>query len=160
MLGDFVARFLTYARGLPLSLSDHSSGTSSLASRPTLGDCLDHSPTTARGLRRSLLDVCSGTASTTLRPYLGDFVSRLYATGDSHTVGIFFSLRPCYKAHTSSSSKLGDYIGTMHLPVHLVSPVRRLGSQLNWEFFLDPGTTCLHHLLPGSGTKWAHFTLR
>ena len=48
----------------------------------------------------------------------------------------------------------------MHLPVHLVSPVRRLGSQLNWEFFLDPGTTCLCHLLPGSGTKWAHFTLR
>jgi len=27
-------------------------------------------------------------------------------------------------------------------------------------FFLDPGTMCLHHLLPGSGTKWAHFTLR
>ena len=126
-----------------------------------LGDCLDHSPTTARGLRRSLLDLCSGTASTTLRPRLGDFASRLHATGDSHTVGIsFFSLRPCYKAHTSPSSKLGDYIGTMHLPVHLVSPVRRLDSQLNWEFFLDPGTTCLRHLLPGSGTKWAHFTLR
>ena len=27
-------------------------------------------------------------------------------------------------------------------------------------FFFDPGTTCLRHLLPGSGTKWAHFTLR
>ena len=27
-------------------------------------------------------------------------------------------------------------------------------------FFLDPCTTCLRHLLPGSGTKWAHFTLR
>ena len=26
--------------------------------------------------------------------------------------------------------------------------------------FLDPSTTCLRHLLPGSGTKWAHFTLR
>ena len=38
--------------------------------------------------------------------------------------------------------------------------VRQLGSQLNWEFFLDPGTTCLCHLLLGSGTKWAHFTLR
>ena len=31
---------------------------------------------------------------------------------------------------------------------------------LRWFFFLDPGTTCLRHLLPGSGTKWAHFTLR
>jgi len=27
-------------------------------------------------------------------------------------------------------------------------------------FSLDPGTTRLHHLLPCSGTKWAHFTLR
>ena len=27
-------------------------------------------------------------------------------------------------------------------------------------FFLDPGTMCLRHLLPGSRTKWAHFTLR
>ena len=27
------------------------------------------------------------------------------------------------------------------------------------NYFLDPGTTCLRHLLPGSGTKWAHFTL-
>jgi len=26
-------------------------------------------------------------------------------------------------------------------------------------FFLDPGTTWLRHLLPCSGTKWAHFTL-
>jgi len=38
------------ARGLPRSLSDHGSGTSSLAPRPMLRDCLDHSPTTARGL--------------------------------------------------------------------------------------------------------------
>ena len=78
----------------------------------------------------------------------------------AYSWGYSFSFRPCYKAHTSPSSKLGDYIDTMHLPVHLVSPVRRLDSQLNWEFFLDPGTTCLRHLLPGSGTKWAHFTLR
>ena len=92
MHGDFVARFLTYARGLPQSFSDHSSGTSSLAPRPVLGDCLDHSLTTAQGLRRSLLDLCSGTALTTLRPQLGDFVSRLHATSDSHTVVIFFLL--------------------------------------------------------------------
>ena len=79
------------SRAAPLS-SDHVSGTSSVAPRPVLGDCLDHSLTTARGLRRSLLDLCSGTASTTLRPQLGDFTSRLHATGDSHTIGIFFLL--------------------------------------------------------------------
>jgi hypothetical protein len=27
--------------------------------------------------------------------------------------------RPCYKAHTSPSNKLRDYIGTMHLAMHL-----------------------------------------
>ena len=61
--------------------------------------------------------------------------------------------RPCYKAYTLPSSKLGGYIGTMHLIV------RRLDFQLEWEFFLDPGTMCLRHLLPGSGTKWEHFNL-
>jgi hypothetical protein len=137
-LGDFVARSSTCARGLPRPLSDHGLGTSSLTPRPMLGDCLDHFPTTARGL-------CVSTTCDWQLAYSWD---------------IFFSLGPCYKAHTSPSSKLRDYIGTMHLPVHLVSPVRRLDSQLNWEFFLDPGTTCLRHLLPGSGTKWAHFTLR
>ena len=150
-LGDFVAGSSTCAWGLPRSLSDHGSGTSSLAPRPVLEDCLDHSLTTARGLRRSLLDLCSGTASITLRPQLWDFVARFstYARGlprplSDHgsgtlrlgymrlatriQLGYFFALRPCYKAHTSPSSKLGDYIGTMHLPVHLVSPVRRLDS--------------------------------
>ena len=63
------------SRAAPLS-SDHVSGTSSVAPRPVLGDCLDHSPTTARGLRRSLLDLCSGTASITLRPRLAEFVAR------------------------------------------------------------------------------------
>ena len=32
---------------------------------------------------------------------------------------IILIFRPCYKAHTSPSSKLGDYIGTMHLAMHL-----------------------------------------
>jgi len=31
----------------------------------------------------------------------------------------FNSFRPCYKAHTSPSSKLGDYIGTMHVAMHV-----------------------------------------
>ena len=66
MLGDFVACFLTYAQGLPHSLSNHGSGISSLAPRPMLGDCLDHSPTTAQGLRCSLLDLRMGTTSITL----------------------------------------------------------------------------------------------
>jgi len=29
------------------------------------------------------------------------------------------SFRPCYKARTSPSSKLGDYIDTMHLAMHV-----------------------------------------
>jgi hypothetical protein len=124
-----------------------------------LGDCPDY------GYSRGFIVfpmLRSGTAPTTLQPLLGDRSPRLYVICTHIQLrGIyFFSLRPCYKADTSPSSKLGDYIGTMHLPVQLVSLVRRLDSQLNWEFFLDPGTTCLCHLLPGSGTKWAHFTLR
>ena len=153
-------------RGLPRPLL--CSGTSQTT--VVLGDCPDHC--CARGLPRPLK--CSGTATTTnvlgdyydhyrarglLRPLLGEGFSSATCDLYSHTVERHF-FRPCYKAHTSPSSKLGDYVGTMHLPVHLVSPVRQLGSQLNWEFFLDPGTTCLLHLLPGLGTKWAHFTLR
>ena len=129
-----------------------------------LGDCLDHH--CARGLSRP--SSCSRTVQTTI--VLGDCPDHSpniawrpfsSATCDlcSHTVERHL-FRPCYKAHTSPSSKLGDYIRMMHPPVHLVLHVRRLDSQFNWEFFLDPGTMCLRHLLPGSGTKWAHFTLR
>ena len=63
-------------RRSPLNLC---SGTASTTLRPQLRD-----------FRRSPLDLCSGTASTTLRPQLGDFASQLHATGDSHTIGIFF----------------------------------------------------------------------
>ena len=119
-----------------------------------LGDCPDHHR--ARGLSRP--PSCSGTAPTTLLTFLGDRSPRL------HVICTHIQLRGIYldlatRLIPSPSSKLGDYIGTMHLPVHLVLLVRRLDSQLQWEFFLDPGTTCLHHLLLGSGTKWAHFTL-
>ena len=138
-----------------------------------LGDCPDHRR--ARGLTRP--PSCSGTDQTTIVLEIVPITLMLEdcpdhssniawrqlssATCDlySHTVERHL-LRPCYKAHTSPSSKLGDYIDTMHLPVDLVSPVRRLDSQFNWEFFLDPSITCLRHLLPGSRTKWAHFTLR
>ena len=89
-----------------------------------LGDCPDHHH--SRGLSTPLL--CSGTVPTTLM--LGDcpdhspnITQRLLssATCDlySHTVERRL-FRPCYKATSLPSSKLGDYIGTMHLPVHLV----------------------------------------
>ena len=67
-----------------------------------------------------------GTAPTTLRPLLGDCSPRLHVICTHIQLrGIyFFLLRPCYKADTSPSSKLGDYIGMMHLSVQLVSPVR------------------------------------
>ena len=136
-----------HARALPRPLP-------CLGTAPTtvvLGDCSDYCH--AWGLLRLLM--CSGTVPTTARRSFFSATCDLY----SHTVERHL-FKPCSKAHTSPSSKLGDYIGTMHLPVHLVLLVRQLGSQLNWEFFLDPGTTCLRHLLPGSGTKWAHFTLR
>ena len=152
MLGDY--RDYPCARGL--SRLFLCSGT--VQATIVLGDCPDHHR--ARGLFRPLS--CSETASTTLLTFLGDRSPRLHVICTHIKLrGIyFFSLRPCYKADISPSSKLGDYIGTMHLPIHLVSLVRLLDFQLNWEFFLDPDTTCLRHLLPGSGTKWAHFTLR
>ena len=124
-----------------------------------LGDCPDHCR--ARGLPRPL--PCSGIAPTTAvfgdcsdnlcarglsRPLLGEWFSSATCDLYSHTVERHL-FRPCYKAHTSPSSKLGDYIGTMHLPVHLVSPVRRLDSQLNWEFFFRPW----HHVPTSPTTR-------
>ena len=137
--------------------SPHFSFLGTVQTTIVLGDCPDHHR--ARGLLRPLS--CSGTGLTTFRTLLGDRFPRLHVICTHiQSRGIyFFSLRPCYKADTSPSSKLEDYIDTMHLPMHLVSFVRWLDSQLNWEFFLDPGTTCLRHLQPGSGTNWAHFTL-
>ena len=144
--------------------SPHFSCSRTVQTTAVHGDCPDH--LRAWALSRPLS--CSGTVSTTLM--LGDCpdhspnIARRplsSATCDlyPHIVERHL-LRPCYKADTLPSSKLGDYIGTMHLPVHLVLLVRRLDSQLQWEFFLDPGTMCLRHLLLGSGTKWAHFTLQ
>ena len=135
------------ARGLPRPLP--CSGTAQTTTM--LGDCSDHCR--ARGLLRQLM--CSGTVPTTARRSFFSATCDLY----SHIVERHL-FRPCYKVRTPPSSKLGGYIGTMHLPVHLVLLVRQLGCQIHWDFFLDPGTMCLRHLLPGSGTKWAHFTLR
>ena len=91
------------------------------------GDCPDHRR--ARGLSRP--PSCTGTVQTTIvlgdcpdhspniaRRQLSSATCDLYSyTVERHLFG------PCYKADTSPSSKLGDYIGTMHLPVHLVSLV-------------------------------------
>ena len=93
-----------------------------LGTAPTttvLEDCSDHYR--ARGLLRLLM--CSGTVPTTARRSLSSATCDLYShTVERHLFG------PCYKAYTLPSSKLGDYIGTMHLPVHLVLIVRRLDS--------------------------------
>ena len=147
----YIAVILSYARGLRRSLLDLRSGTASITLRPQLGDFVARSSTCARGLPRSLSDHGSGTSSLTPRPWLRDFVARssTCARGlprplsdhGSRTLrldhmrlatriqlGYSFLFRPCYKAHTSPSSMLGDYIGMTHLPVHLVSPVRRLDS--------------------------------
>ena len=82
-------------------------------------DCPDHYR--ARGLLRPLS--CSGTVLNNARRLLSSATCDVYShTVERHLFG------PCYKAYTSPSSKLGDYIGTMHLPMDLVLIVRRLDS--------------------------------
>ena len=63
-----------------------------------------------------------GTIPTTARRSFFSATCDLY----SHTVERHL-FRPCYKAHTSPSSKLEDYVGTMHLPVHLVFVYTTIG---------------------------------
>ena len=114
-----VFRHTSRARGLSrLSLCSDTVQTTIV-----LGDCPDHHR--ARGLSRP--PSCSRTVPTTLvlgdcpdhSPWLHVISTRIQLRGI-----YFFSLRPCYKTYTSPSNKLGDYIGTMHLPVHLVSPAQ------------------------------------
>jgi len=108
-----------------------------LRSQPHSG-LVDHSLHCAQGLPRPLSDL--------------GLLSLVTYELDSYTIERrFLFLRPCYKAYTSPSSKLGDYIGMMHLTMHLSITISK-------QPFLDPSTTCLRHLLPSSGTKWAHFT--
>ena len=102
-------------RGLPRPLP--CSGTAQTTT--VLRDCLDHYR--ARGLLRPL--PCSRTVSKNARQLLSSATCDMYShTVERHLFG------PCYKAYTSPSSKLGDYIGTMHLPMHLVLIKRRLDS--------------------------------
>jgi hypothetical protein len=67
-----------------------------------------NTPQSRFGTRRSLSDYARGLVDHALRCARG-----LFRQLSDH------NFRPCYKAHTSPSSKLGDYIGTMHLSVHL-----------------------------------------
>ena len=127
VLGDYSDHYR--ARGLlrPLPCSGTAQTTA------VLGHCPDHCH--AWGLLRLLM--CSGTVPTTARRSFFSATCDLY----SHTVERHL-FRPCYKAHISPFSKLGDYVGTMHLPVHLVSPVQRLDFLLRWKFFFRPW----HHM--------------
>jgi hypothetical protein len=101
---------------------------------------INHTPCCARGLFRPLSDH-------NLTPAFLGYMWNLthIQLGDHHFLDLATRLM------LSPSSKLRDYIGTMHLSVHL-----RI--TFPWSFILDPGTMCLRHLLLGSGTKWAHFT--
>jgi len=124
-----------------------------------LGDYADHRAglysQPCSGTHQSLPTLYSGLASIILRPQLEDCSSQLHMNWTHiQPRGKFKFFRPCYKALTLPSSKFGDYIGTMHLAMHLSIKIS------TWTFLFNLGTTCLRHLLTGSGTKWAHFTLR
>ena len=135
-----------------------------------LGDCPDHCR--AQGLPRPL--PCSRTAPTTTvlgdcydhyyarglsRPLLGDRSSRL------HVICTHIQLSDIYlDLATRLILRLPASPGTTSVRCTCRCILYRLHDDwilnFNGNSFLDPGTTCLRHLLPGSGTKWAHFTLR
>jgi len=69
---------------------------------------INYSGCSAWDLLRSLFDHSLGTV---LFSYI--WIGLIY------NWGVILVFRPCYKAHTSPSSKLGDYIGMMHLSMHL-----------------------------------------
>ena len=62
--------------------------------------------------------------------------------------------RPCYKVHTSPSSKLGDYVGTMHLPVHLVFVCTTIGFLTKLGILFRPW----HHVPTSPTTRLGDYT--
>ena len=110
-----------------------------------LGDCADHRARLrsqpCSGTGRPVSMSCSGTvrppstitfptvlhgSSITPCAVLGTYFGYSPTTAWRPLFSVTYELdwiilifRPCYKAHTSPSSKLGDYIGTMHLVMHL-----------------------------------------
>ena len=126
-----------------------------------LGDCSDHCR--ARGLLRPLL--CSGTAPTT--NVLGDCPDHCSENGSPwlHVICTHIQLRDIYlDLATRLLLRLPASSGTTSVRCTFRCISYRLYNDWILNFggnsFLDPGTTCLRHLLLGSGTKWAHFTLR
>ena len=145
------------ARGLPRPLP--CSGTAQTTA--VLVDCLDHYR--ARGLLRPL--PCSGTAPTTY--VLGDCPDHCSENGSPqlHVICTHIQLRDIYLDLASRLIlRLPASSGTTSVRCTCRCISYRLYNDwilnFNGNSFLDPGTTCLHHLLPGSGTKWAHFTLQ
>ena len=150
--------------------SPHVSCSGMVQTTTVLGDCSDHYR--ARGLHRPL--PCSGTVPTTtvlgdcsdhyharglFRRMLGDCSPRLHVTCTHiQSRGIYLDLatRLILLLPTSSGTT------SVQCTCRCIS----YGLYYDWIFnfdgnsFLDPSTTCLRHLLSGSGTKWAHFTLR
>ena len=122
-----------------------------------LGDCTDHRARLhsqpCSETRQSLPSRCSGLASFTIQPQLGDCSSQLHINWTHIQLRrnlIFLDLATRLILRLPASS------GT--------TSVRCIWQYISVSDFLcgfsslDPGTTCLRHLLPGSGTKWAHFT--
>ena len=155
MLGDCLDH--CRARGLPRPLP------CSWTAKTTtvLGDCSDHCR--ARGLLRPLL--CLGTAPTT--DVLEDCPDHCLENGSPrlHVICTHIQLRDIYlDLATRLIPHLPASSGTTSVRCTCRCISYRLDNDWILNFggnsFLDLGTTCLRHLLPGSGTKWAHFTLR
>ena len=141
-----------------------------------LRDCLDHY--CARGLTRPL--PCSGNTPTTVTFPTITVLSKCY----DHCCARGLS-RPLFGVCSPRLHVIGTHIQLRDISLDLATRlILRLPASSgttsvrctcrcilfclygNWILnfsgisFLDPGTTCLRHLLPGSGTEWAHFTLR
>ena len=161
MLGDCLDHYC--ARGLtrPLPCSGTTPTTVTFPTITVLSKCYDHC--CAWILPRPLL--CSGIAPTTA--VLGDCPDHCLYNGSPwlHVICTHIQLRDfSLDLATRLILCLPASSGTTSIRCTCRCILFCLHG--NWilnfsgNSFLDPGTTCLRHLLPGSGTKWAHFTLR
>ena len=145
------------ARGLPRPLP--CSGTARTTA--VLGDCPDHCH--ARVPLRPLPRL--GTALAT--DVLGDCPDHCSENGSPrlHVICTHIQLRDIYlDLATRLIFRLSASSGTTSVRCTYRCILYCLYNDWIFNFsgnsFLDPSTTCLCHLLPGSGTKWAYFTLR
>ena len=120
-----------------------------------LGDCADHRARLRFQPRsrtcRPVSTLCSGLALITLQPQLGDCSSQLHMNwthiqlrGDFNFLDLAIRLILSLLVSSGTTS------------VRCTWRCIWVSEFLYRFFFLDPGTTCLHHLLPDSGTKWTH----